>query len=161
MPIYMKIDEAPGSCTEKEHKDWIELQTLSWSASNSSSFQGGSANAGGGTGKTSISDIHMVKEMDKSTPKLFEFCTTGKALKKIKIECIRQGNNNKEFEIELNDAIFNSYSVSDHAGSSEKTQESISVTFAKVNYRTTQYKQDGSAETPQTVGYDLTKLAKV
>ena len=65
---YLKIDGIAGNATDHKHKDWIEVQSFSWGENNTGVASHG---AGGGAGKVHMQDLQFVKQMDKSSPKLF------------------------------------------------------------------------------------------
>jgi type VI secretion system secreted protein Hcp len=81
--MYIQITGIDGESTDKDHKDWIDVL----------SFSMGMADPGGGaTGATRrrgdvvIEDIVVVKELDKSSPKLMEKCAMGGVIPSLVLE---------------------------------------------------------------------------
>ena len=73
---YLQIKDAPGECTDDKHKDWIEIQSYSHHIHQPASATASSA--GGATAeRVEHGTFDFVHLLDKSSPKLFEFCCTG------------------------------------------------------------------------------------
>src|SRR4051794_17608184 len=85
---FLKIEGIDGESADSKHKGEIQLESFSWSES-----QTGSSTEGGGLGggKVSMQDIHFTKKVDKSTPKLMLACASGEHIKKATLTCRKAG----------------------------------------------------------------------
>ena len=143
---FIKIDGAPGESTDDKHKDWIEILSFSCGATQPASATASSA--GGATAeRVDLQDFSIVKALDKASPKLFEFCCTGKHLKEVKIELCRAGGDKvKYMEYKLEEVIVSSLRP---GGSSQGAEtlplEEVSFNYGKIKITYTQQKRpDGS-----------------
>lgn len=133
LPAVQKVREAAARGKgDDKHKEWIDIESWSWGASNPSSKSSG----GGGTGREastpSVSEIVVTKTMDKSSPML----TTGVSKGKTKQELNKQTTHNGDtyYQVKLTDVLISSYSVSGHGSGDPVPTESISLNFSKIEW---------------------------
>jgi len=81
--IYVWIDGIPGQATDKDHKYWIDAESISHQIKQSGSMHVG---GGGGAGKVQYGDFVVLKEIDKASPKLNLLCANGKHISEVIIE---------------------------------------------------------------------------
>jgi type VI secretion system secreted protein Hcp len=155
---FLKIDGIPGESTDDKHKDWIEI--LSFSHGISQPAHATASSAGGGTAeRVDHADFEIVKHMDKASPKIYEFCCTGKHIKSVLIEMCRAGGDKVRYmEVKLEEVIVSSVRP---GGSSQSASgfptEAVSFNYGKVKWTYTQQKRaDGSGGGNVTGGWDLT-----
>ena len=84
---FLKIDGIPGESTDSKHKDWIDVESFSFGATQT----GTSGAGGGGAGKVKIQDLMITKYLDKSSSKLFLATATGEHLKKVELVLVKSG----------------------------------------------------------------------
>lgn len=152
---FLKIDGVPGESTDDKHKGWIDIESFSWGASQSSATGGG----GGGAGKVSISDFSFTTSASKASPKLFEHVVTGKHIRDVTLQLCVAGEERESqcyLEIMLSDVLVSSYQSQGSSG--EQPTEQISLNFSKIEFK---YQPIGSSEAPVKAGYDLKKNVKV
>src|ERR1700728_1748377 len=103
---FLKIDGIKGESQDKTHKDEIDFSWFSWGMAQ----QGTAAKGGGmGAGKIAVTDIKIVKEVDASSPKLFDACFTGKHIPNAQITCRKAGGSAIEYwTIKLTDLLISS-----------------------------------------------------
>ena len=58
--IFLKIDGAPGTSLEANHKEWIDIESYSFGGSQASTQSYGS---GAGSGRVSFQDFHFTVEI--------------------------------------------------------------------------------------------------
>jgi type VI secretion system secreted protein Hcp len=155
---FLKIDGIPGESLDDKHKDWIELLSFSHGITQPASMTASSV--GGATSeRVTMGDFHIVKNLDKASPKLSEQCCSGKHIKDVTIELCRAGGDKlKYMEVKLEQVIISSVST---GGSSQGTggfpSEAVSFNFGKVKWTYTQQKrEDGSGGGNVAGGWDLT-----
>ncbi len=109
---FLKIDGIQGESADDKHKNEIELHSWSWGASNVGTSSSG---GGGGAGKVNVGDFMLMKNTDKSSPKLIEACTTGKHISSVVLVCRKQGGSQQEYlKITLTDVLVAGYDT--HGG---------------------------------------------
>jgi type VI secretion system secreted protein Hcp len=126
---YLKVDGRPGPSTSKP--DHIDILSFSFGATNTAVIGAGSSGGEARAGRANLSDVTIMKVMDKVSPLLFDDCCTGNYLKKVDIIYDKPMGDNQEdyFKIHMEDALITSIQFS---GSSENPMESISFAFSKV-----------------------------
>src|SRR5215472_8390845 len=131
--MFLKIDGVEGESPDGKHKGEIELLSFSYGAT-----QPGSAGHGGGSGigKVQVQDFHFSKYLDKASPKLFEFCATGKHTPKVVLTCRK-------------------------AGGDSLPTESVTLNFSKIEIEYKGQDEKGNLTGVVKAGWDLSKNQKV
>jgi len=126
-----------GESTQKDHKDEIEVLSFSWGVSQAGGF---SFSGGGGNSKANVQDLSVSFRQCKASPKLMEYCATGKHLDKATLTCLKAGGDaqQKYLEIILTDVVISSYQTG--GSGDEMPIESMGLNFAKVEEK--YYSQD-------------------
>lgn len=141
--MFMKIGGVDGESTDKDHKDWINLLSVSWSVN------APATSSGQRTGPPSISGMTIKNVLDKSTPKLFEAAITGQH-QDVKIDFCKSSDKDCYLRYELKNAIITSYSVGGSSGEDILTEQ-ITLNFEEI--KVTYTKQDKGKSTGETVEY--------
>jgi type VI secretion system secreted protein Hcp len=151
---YLVIDGRPGPSTSKP--DAIDILSFSFGATQSAVLGPGSSGGEARAGRANVSDITIMKVLDKTSPLLFDDCVTGNFLKKVDIIYDKPMGDNQEdyFKIHMEDALITSIQLS---GSSENPVESISFAFSKVKVSYNP-EEDGSLKGFIDKGFDVLKL---
>jgi type VI secretion system secreted protein Hcp len=123
---YIKFDGVDGESTDKDHKDWIILLSFS----QGTGMQEDSATT---RDQYEVSDIIVVKELDKSSPKLAESIAKGKVFPKVEIHL----DSGKEtyYAYELTNVMITSYSIS-WTGNDVPTEE-FSLIYEEITFTET------------------------
>jgi type VI secretion system secreted protein Hcp len=151
--IFLKLTGIEGESGDEKHKNEIQLETVSWGASNAASFNYG---GGGGTGKVTMQDIHFTKVIDKASAKLFKACCDGTHVKDAVLTFRKAGGKQEEyFQVKLTDLMVSSITWSDHAGGGSLAQEQGSLSFSKIDFVYKVQKEDGSLAGQVTSGWDV------
>lgn len=158
--MFIKFDSVKGECEDDKHKDWIEL--LSWSHGFSQPASPVRSSTGSTIERANHSDLSITKYIDSSTDDLLKACWTGKQFEKADIECFRADGDNapiKYLEVNLEDVIVSSYSIS--GGGGDIPMENLSLAYSKVTYKyDAKKKADAKPAGVQPVSHDL-KVNKV
>ena len=156
---FLKLDGIEGESTDEKHAKEIELESWSFGATNAGSFSSG---GGGGTGKVSMNDFHIVKKTDKASAKLLTACCVGEHLKTATLVCRKAGKEQQEFlTIVLSPLLVSSYQSGGSAGSDVIPMEQVSFNFGKIEYKYKEQKPDGSLGGEVVGGWDITTNKKV
>ncbi|HEX8240434.1 MAG TPA: type VI secretion system tube protein Hcp [Allosphingosinicella sp.] len=157
--MFLEIKECPGESTKKGHEGQIDITSFSFGAVQSGSFARGGA--GGGAGKAEFQDISIVKEVDKSSPKLFQACAAGTHFQKATIYVRKAGDKPLEYyKVELSDLIVSSVQNSGSSGG-DSVMESITFNTAKINFTYVEQDAKGGAGKTVTAGFDVRAGEKV
>jgi type VI secretion system secreted protein Hcp len=130
---FLKIEGIDGEATNEKHKDWIEVQSFSWGMSRTGT------SPGGGT-LLKIESMQIVKNVDKSTPKLFLGCCTGEHYPTAVMEFtrpIQQGGQTADqvyLKYELRDCMISGYSISGNMNALPVDQVSLNFTKITMTY---------------------------
>jgi type VI secretion system secreted protein Hcp len=157
MAIYLHMDGLEGDVTAAGHEGWIECESLQWGVGRSISTPTGSSQERESSAP-SISEVSIVKNMDKCTPKLFEQACVGTS-KLVKIDLVQTGEQLDTYmSYELENSLISGYSV---ASGGEKPSESVSLNFTKLVMKYTPYDNEHNPGSPIPAGYDVSLGQKV
>ena len=134
MPIFMKLGDIKGQATDSEHKDWIISQSLS-----SPIYRSIPENARDQQrtqGSTTLGDVVIVRELDKSSTKLQEACANGTFFPEVEIHlCATLGNKQEPYlQYKLKNCIVTSYSFHGNASGSPLPSEEVTVGFTEIEW---------------------------
>ena len=151
---YLVIDGRPGPSTSKP--DAIDILSFSFGATQSAVIGSGSSGGEARAGRANVSDLTIMKVLDKVSPLLFDDCVTGNYLTKVDIIYDKPMGDNQEdyFKIHMENALITSIQLS---GSSENPVESISFAFSKVKVSYNP-EENGSLKGFIDKGFDVLKL---
>ena len=131
---FLKIEGIEGEATDREHKGWSDLLSFSQSIHKPGGAATGQTRR---RGSAVLEDLVVVKELDKSSPKLQEAVCNGKVFPKVELHLNSTigGTRQTYYMYELKNAMITSYSIS---GSDGVPTEEVSINFEeiKVTYHT-------------------------
>ena len=119
---YLKFEGIQGESRETAHQGWIEVSSFQWGVGRSASM----GSATGGAGKVSVSEIHITKTVDGTSPLLMRACASGQYFKNAVLEVRAHGGRNETITLE-NVLISSVQSGRD----GEVPTESITLNFEK------------------------------
>jgi len=169
MTTYMKIDGITGDVTAKGHENWIALQSMNFNVKRTLSATPGRLADREGT-RPAISEITLMKRMDKTSPHLFIESCTGKA-KNVQID-ICQSNNNEltpYASFTLRNAIISGYDIDTASVTQQSLQpdenhypaETITLSFDQIEMKYTPFDEQNNPQSPIPAGYDLKQAAEM
>jgi len=133
--IFLKLGDVTGSSQDDmKHKDWIEVLSFGYGISNSiNAVEKSKGNPGGEA--CQHGDVGLTKVIDKTSPLLLAYCSSGKIFSKAEIEC------NEESELLMKLTLTNASiaAVSVGGSTSGVPSESLALSFSKIAW---QYKSD-------------------
>lgn len=157
MAIYLHVEGLEGDVTAAGHEGWIECESLQWGVGRSISTPTGSSQERESSAP-SISEVSVVKNMDKCTPKLFEQACVGTS-KLVKIDLVQTGEQLDTYmSYELENSLISGYSVSTGG---DRPSESVSLNFTKLVMKYTPYDNKHNPGSPIPAGYDVSLGKKV
>jgi type VI secretion system secreted protein Hcp len=151
---YLIIDGRPGPSTSKQNA--IDILSFSFGASQTHVIGPGSSGSETRAGRADLSNVSIMKVVDKVSPLLFDDCVTVNILKKVDIIYDKPMGDDQQdyYKIHLEDAMITSIQ---HSGSNENPMESISFAFQKIKVSYNPEK-DGSLQGFIDKGFDVLKL---
>jgi type VI secretion system secreted protein Hcp len=156
---FLKIEGIEGESADAKHKGEIQLESFSWSES-----QTGTSGMGGGMGggKVAMQDIHFTKKVDKASPKLMLACADGEHLKKATLVCRKAGKDQQEFlKYTMTDVLISSYSLGASTSGDHLPLEQISMNYSKIEFEYKEQKSDGTLGGTVKAGWDVKANKKV
>jgi len=152
MAIFMKFGDKKGDVDTKEYKEWIMLHSFQFGSGRGI----GSATASGANRQgshASVSEVTITKQLDPASLHLLRDSLDGPLKTKVDFAFTRADQDNSEyFHITLTDTGVSGYSLS---SGGDRPSESISLNFAKVEFKDIKQKADGSAADNLSLFYDL------
>jgi type VI secretion system secreted protein Hcp len=158
---FVKIDGIEGESADSKHSGWIEA--IDYNAGVSQTVSTTASSAGGATAeRADVKPFTFTKQIDSSSPKLFQACAAGTHFDKITIAIHRSGGDEKVkfMEYELANCII--CDVSTNGGSVQFPSESISINFGKIIITYSKQKREGGGLAGNiSAGWDLQKNCMV
>jgi type VI secretion system secreted protein Hcp len=147
--FFLKLDGIAGESVDDKHKDWIQILSWSWGASQVTSVAG---TGGSGAGKADLSDISIMKFLDKASTPLFKSLTTGGHIKTGNLEAVKSGGNGKPFlKVDFQELFVTSQQLS---ASSEIPTESVSFSYNQIKIEYSTQDEKGVITTAGSVTYN-------
>ena len=134
MPAFMKLGDIKGEATDSAHKDWIIIQSLSSPIFRS--VPEGAKDTQRTRGETTLGDVVVVRELDKSTTKLQEACANGTFFNEVEIHLCTTVKNKQEpyLTYKLKDVIVTSFSFHGTASGDPLPSEEITLGYTEVEW---------------------------
>jgi type VI secretion system secreted protein Hcp len=150
MALYLQYEGAKGDASDADHKEWIQCDSLSFSAHRPAGTTMGASSQRQGQA-VSIGEVSLSKKMDAASPFLFKASVLGNA-KKATIHATRPGDKGqaKYLEIVLHDTF-----VTNHQTMTDGVthNELLSLNFSKIDMKFIAVDANGK-EKPMPVSYD-------
>jgi type VI secretion system secreted protein Hcp len=132
--FYLKIDGVKGETTAKEMKEFMEILSFSFGASNPSTV--GSHGGGSAAGKVSISSFNVMKRTDAASPTLFQMCCSGDHAKTAEMHIKKSSGKDGEqatfIKYLFEQVYIDSVQWSGASGGDPYPTEALSFSFGKV-----------------------------
>ena len=154
MAIYLKYADFKGQVTTDGFKDWIELKSFQFGIT-----RGVTTGARGSQRESSapqMTDIHITKDYDDASAKLFGEATSGNFDSKVQISftATSKGKEDKYLTYELEGCGVSSFSESSDG---HNPTEAITLNFGKVTVKPTRFDAKGSPIAGAVHSWDLMK----
>lgn len=145
--IYMQFNDIQGNRVGADHANWIELNSLDFSASRYVSQEAGVEKRE--IGNTAISSLHISKTIDKSSQKLLSEVFGGFGTDVCTIHFVIE--NKTYLEYVLRNAVLSSYNVIHSTDSYSMPSESFTINFTRIE---TKYIEENDSSSI-CAGYDI------
>lgn len=137
--VFIKFDGVDGEASDKNHEKWIDVLSFSQQISREQNFDSGAARQ---RSSVTFGDIMVVKELDKSSPKLAESLFMGKVFPKVEIHLVSIGGTYLAYE--LTNVMVTSYSISGDAD--DRPTEEFSFNYEEIKVAYTEMSSDGKSK---------------
>ncbi|MBK5291563.1 MAG: type VI secretion system tube protein Hcp [Acidobacteriia bacterium] len=153
---YLMIADRPGPSGSKDKA--IDVLSFSFGASMTAHYGAGSSGKESRAGRADVSNLTIMKVLDKTSPLLFDDCVTGNILDKVELIYDKPMGDKQEdyFKVLMEDVLITSIQLS---GSSENPTESVSFAFEKVKVSYNPETDEGKLTGFIDKGWDTSKLA--
>ena len=150
---YMKLGDIKGESTDQDHKDWINLLSMSHVIEKTTSNTGTARQRG----STTFGDIVVVKEIDKSTPKLQESIAKGERLATAVIDFTRSDGEGQQTYLtyELKNVIITSYAFKGDASGDPLPTDQVSFNFEEIKVTYYPQNRDGTSGAPVSYSWKV------
>ena len=154
---FLHIDGIPGESKDERHTDWIEVTQFSHALDQPASLTASSV-GGAGAERVNHGMFQFKHLVDKSSPKLYDACCSGKHIPEIVLEVCRAGGEQlKYFEVRLQEVLISKVQLDSRSSNAQFPEESVSLSYGKIRWIYTQQKRsDGGGSGNITAGWDLT-----
>ena len=134
MPAWMKIGDIKGEATEQNHADWVLIESMS--APIHRSIPEGARDNQRTRGETTLGDIHVVRELDKSSPKLSEACANGTFFPEVEVHFASTTKNKQNVYLKylMKNVIVTSYNFHGNRSGSPLPSEDVTMGFTEVEW---------------------------
>jgi type VI secretion system secreted protein Hcp len=168
--IYLKTPSIQGDVTEQNHKQWIKISKLTFSANRKIKSEPGNI-ANRESTRPAISQLTVTKPMDCASSLLFGEACTGKAQSQISIDICKTGHSGLSTiaTFALENAVVSGYHLDTDAPQSKKYAgknntttaplETVTFSFDKIEMKITPYGPQGEQRTPISYAYDMKTAA--
>ena len=142
--IFLKLDDIKGESQVDGFKDQIEI--MSYSHNVAMQVTNDVSNTERTSGRAHVGEMSLTKFVDLSTPKLNEYCCSGKMIKEAVLTLCRNDDDKilPLIVYTLDNMIISHLSVS--GGSGGKPVETMSLNFTKIKWEITAQKLGGQKE---------------
>jgi type VI secretion system secreted protein Hcp len=134
MPAFVKLGDIKGEATDSDHKDWIIIESMS--SSMFRSIPEGAKDQQRTRGETSLSDVSIVRQLDKSSTKLQEACANGTFFPEVEVHFCTTIKNKQEPYLKylLKNVVVTNYSFHGNSSGNPLPSEEASLGYTEVEW---------------------------
>jgi type VI protein secretion system component Hcp len=140
--LFLDVTGIAGESDAAKHEGEIDLLAFNWGADAVGSLATG---GGGGTGKSTMQELHVVSRVSKASPGLIQSLGTGTHHQEANLVVRKAGKDQQEFlKIDLDDVVISSYQVT--TATDGHLLEEFTLNFADVEMEYRPQKPDGTLD---------------
>lgn len=157
---FMKVDAADGDSNDAGHKNWLDIEPFSISASNQGSFAIGS---GGNVGGADHHDLTIHAVLDKAMPVIFYQLASGDTIPKVTLHaCKMSAKKQVVFQsVELTNVMFTGISTGSGTSANGQPMVSYTLTYESIKKEYTPLNADGTPGAKVTAGWNAATNKKL
>jgi type VI secretion system secreted protein Hcp len=127
---YLKLDGFPGESTDRDHRDWSEIDRFDWGVSLSSSVV-----PGGASGRPVFDDFSWEQAPDRSLPSLFNALARGTHLSEVVMEATTPSATPVTyFQMRLRDGLVSQLHLGGSGGDPALLEAALNYTDVEMTY---------------------------
>jgi len=152
--IYMQVTDIKGESKVRGYESWIELNAFNFSVTKAVNNKG----SGGGAGKANFNDIKITKYMDLSSTALLSNAATGKLIKSVVIDVVRDTGEDDYVvtKYTLSDVLVSSFNQAHSTGEDSETGvEEITLNYSKIVVTYTPVQANGKPGAQTKFSWDI------
>lgn len=151
--MFLILKDIDGESEDETYKDKIDVFAWAWGMNQSGTTHLG---RGGGSGKVSVADITITKNVDKATPNIIKRCCSGEPIEEAKLIVRKAGGDPVEYYVlEMKTVIVSSYNTGGNKDSLERVQETVTLNFREFKMIYTEQNADGTAGATTPAGFNI------
>ncbi len=127
---YLKLGDIKGESTDANHKDWINIESVSYAMGQPKTATTGAVRR---RAAVALQDLVVTKSIDKSSPKLMEICAKGQVIPKLELE-LTSSNNRVYYKVTLNNVRVSSISTNTNCNPNCTLVEEVAFNYAKITW---------------------------
>lgn len=167
MSIFMNYEGITGESTDKDHRDWMDVDNIRWGVRrNATSHMPDQNDLESANAQTT--NLMVTRRMDRATPNLFlESCCGGRKTVVIHLTetaaCSRASQwyrSHAFMAYTLRNALISDYEVSAGSQDESRPTETLTISFVDIEVKYTPYDEDGNAMPAIAVGFDTATNTK-
>ena len=159
---FLKIDGVDAESSDSKHKGEIEILSFHWGVSQA--ITGTVSSTGTFSGqRCDMTALAIVKQLDKSSPKLAQACAAGDHFKEATLTLSRAGGDKQPYmKYKLSDVLIENVSTGGSSqGEGGVPSEEVGLRYAKIELEYTVVGTDGKPAGSVPGGWDLKENKKV
>jgi len=159
---FLKIDGVDAESSDSKHKGEIEILSFHWGVSQA--ITGTVSSTGTFSGqRCDMTALAIVKQLDKSSPKLAQACAAGDHFKEATLTLSRAGGDKQPYmKYKLSDVLVESVRTGGASqGEGGVPSEELGLRYGKIELEYTVVGNDGKAAGNTSGGWDLKENKKV
>jgi type VI secretion system secreted protein Hcp len=130
---FLKFDGIDGECKDKDHKEWIEINSLNFGAAREITGAGSTRSAG----PAKFKDISVSKWIDKSSPILMQSVCAGRVFPKVEIDVTaasydQTSSNTTYITYTLENVLISSFNNGSGSSGESIPVDQFSLNFTKI-----------------------------
>lgn len=151
--IHIKIDGINGESTVVNHRDEVVVESWNWGVANPAPAAVG---GGGAAGRASFADFAFTHRVDRASPLLWKACATGSSIRSATLSVARTGAATQDYlTIKFSEIRVTSVALADTALDTQPALESVSFSYAKVDYQYRPQNPNGSLGATVAFKFDI------
>lgn len=134
MPAFVRIGEIKGEATDQDHDGWILVDSMTSPIYRS--IPQGAKDQQRTKGETTLGDISLVRQLDKSSTKLAEACASGKFFGEVEIHFCStiKGKQEPYLKYKLMNVIITGYNFYGAASGEPLPSEEVSLGYTEIEF---------------------------
>jgi type VI secretion system secreted protein Hcp len=152
---YLELSGIKGESTADKDSNAIDVDSFAFGDEASMTRFGAS---GAGAGRVHFDDLTIKKNIDSSSPQLFQDSASGQHIQKAVLIAVKDGASAQEYlKITLSNVVVSSYHVESQEPAGNGEVETITLDYQQINYQYESQSPDGSSSVPSTVGWNVSE----